>query len=159
MTMKKNINWEIIIKSISFGLAFVLMMLVLSQTALPNTIKSIMVKIDADIYEPPIASEWATLFGYRIAIYFSVPFLVTLFELIFLKNKRNKNTILTNLEAQFLSFSLLNSIFYLFSLDYLFKANIFSIYDSLLTLLLFIVTILFDKRMPYILMVNKEEKE
>ena len=88
--MKKNINWEIIIKSISFGLTFVLIMLILSQTALPNTIKTITAKIDADIYEPPNVGEWATLFGYRIAIYFSTPFLVTLFELVFLKNKRNK---------------------------------------------------------------------
>ncbi len=155
----KKINWEIIIKSISFGSVFILIMFILSRTTLPNTIKSIMAKIDSDIYEPPIASEWATLFGYRIAIYFGVPFLTTLFEIIFFQNKRNKNVILTNLESQFLSFSLINGVFYLFSLDYLFKANIFSIYDSLLALLLFIVTFLFDKRMPHILTVNEEEKE
>ena len=151
----KKITKEILIRAAAYGVVFAITVLILSKTPLPNRIKEIMSTIGAETFEPPIAGEWATLFVYRICIYLAAPIVVSTFEVIFFKSKRNKYTWITNLEAQFLGFSIISGVFYLFSLDYVFKADIFTIKDSIIFLFLFIMTVVLDKRLPLVFM--KEE--
>lgn len=151
----KRITKEILIRAAAYGVVFVVTMLILSKTPLPNRIKEIMSSIGAEVYEPPIAADWAALFSYRICIYLAAPVLVSAFEMVIFKSKRNKYTWITNFEAQFLGFSIISGMFYLFSLDYVFKADIFAIKDSIVFLLLFILTAILDKRLPLVFM--KEE--
>jgi len=151
----KRITKEILIRAAAYGVVFVVTMLILSKTPLPNRIKEIISSIGAEVYEPPIVADWAVLFSYRISIYLAAPVLVSVFEMGVFKSKRNKYTWITNFEAQFLGFSIISGIFYLFSLDYVFKADIFAIKDSIVFLFLFILTAILDKRLPLVFM--KEE--
>ena len=153
---KKKLNTELLVKTIVFAVSFILTMLILSFTPLPNEIKNIMSTIGADVYEPPVRKEWSVLFVYRLLIYFLIPVVVTIVELIFIKRKRKAHTLLLNLEAQFLGFTVISGLFYLFALDYVFKADIFSIKDSIMSLLLFILTLTLDKNMPHVFLTNDE---
>ena len=153
----KKITKEILIRASVYSVIFIVVMLILCNTSLPNRIKEIMSTIGTDIYEPFVFVDWLILFIYRICIYFAAPLIVTAFEVIFLKSKRNKYTIITNLESQFLGFSFISGIFYLLSLDYVFKADIFSIKDSIIFLFLFILTVVLDKRLPLVFMKDGEE--
>lgn len=159
--MKKLLkeNLDLIIKTIIFSIVFSVIMLILAKcTNLPNIIKDITSKIDSCVYVEPDGREWVILFLYRLSIYFGLPIIVIIFEIIFFKKKRNLHSILLNLEAQFLSFSLISGLYYFFSLDYIFKSNIFSIKDSIVFLISFVITFVADKEIGHVIQ-NKEKND
>lgn len=157
--MQNRFYKELLIKTGIFFAIFVLALIILAITkTIPNVIKEITGKIGADI-DPPypfIFKEWIILYSYRTCVYFAVPVISFAFESIFRKSVKKKDIFLTNIEAQFLGFSIFKGAYYLLSLDYVFKNDIFSIQDSLIFVLVFVFTIVFDKRIP-LLFANVEE--
>ena len=140
------------IKSLVFFLYFCLILLVAYIFKWPQEFDS-HVYIDNDFK----VSSYILLIVYRILIYFTFPFIVSLFE--FLKNKmklKYRKLLIQNFNIQFFTYALISGIYVLFGLDKLLNVEIFGASDAMLFITGFVFTTIIDKTIPSLISDNKE---
>jgi len=152
-----KVTKELLIKTVCFSIAIILLIITLKYTNVFETMKAISSRISNPSDHPLNAGEWAMLFGYRVAVYFGIPLLVTVVELIFLKEKRKVAWAVINLEAHFIALSIVCGIYYLFAIDYALGTKILTIEHSLTSLLLLLFTVILGKTFPHIFVPNYKE--
>lgn len=140
---------RMLIKSGVFGFIFIITMLVLARTTFPETIKAL-IDYKNDISETSIwdpKKQFWPIVVFRIGVYFIVPIVVSFFD-ISKSEKRNYGIrLLENLECQFFGYSFISAFYYVFGLDILCRADIFSIQDSVIFVCSAIATLIFDKKL------------
>lgn len=102
-------------------------------------------------------SSYILLIIYRVLIYFTFPFFVSLFEFFKRKNQTTyKKLLIQNFNIQFCTYALISGIYVLFGLDKLFNVEIFGASDAMLFITGFIFTTIIDKSIPSLISDDKK---
>jgi len=153
----KRATKELFVKSLVFTLLIILMMVIIKFTDLNSIIRGYESRVGNISSHPLNGLEWLAIVGYRILIYFAIPIFVTIFEIIFFKNKRKMSWAIVNFEAHFIALSLVCGVYVIFGLDYLFGTRILTIEHSVTSILLFLFTFLLGKKFPHVFIPNEKE--
>lgn len=126
------------------GLAFIIILFVLSYTKLPE-------KFDTYVYYEDFKFDaWLWLFIYRSSIYFIYPFVVSYIEILVPSRKCIPYIfrLLENFNIQFLTYTLFSALYALFGIDKVLGTDIFGSSDSFMFIGSFILTLLINKSLP-----------
>lgn len=135
-----------IIKSIINLIVFILLLLILTKTKLPE-------KFDSYVYYKDFqANAWLLLIAYRFTIYFLYPFIVSGFEAISSTRKciPFKYRLLENFNIQFFTYTFATALYALLGLDKILGTDIFGSSDSFMFIGSFIFTLLINKSLPFL---------
>lgn len=130
-----------IVKTILNIVVFIILLLVLTITKLPELFDSYVYYKDFKV------NAWILLIAYRCFIYFLYPFIVSFFER---KTIPYKYKLIENFNIQFFSYTFLTAIYALFGLDKVLGTDIFGSSDSFLFIGSFIFTLLINKSIPFL---------
>lgn len=151
-----KVTKELFIKTLAFVLIIAILMYVDKITGLFDMVKNISSRITNPSANPLNAGDWAILFAYRFVIYFALPIIVTVVELIFFKQKRSFAWAILNFEAHFIALSIVCGVYYVFALDYVIGSKILTIEHSVTSLMLLLFTFLLSKKFPHIFIADEK---
>jgi len=152
-----KVTKELLIKTGCYFVATCVLMVIIKYSGLLDIIKTISQRATSGTSIPLNMADWLLLIGYRLLIYFAIPLLVSIIELIFVKKKRHISWVVLNLEAHFIAISIVCGLYYLFALDYVVGTKILTIEHSLTSLLLLFFTVTLGKTFPHIFIPNEKE--
>lgn len=135
-----------IIKVVINFIVFVLLLFGLAMTKLPS-------ELDSHVYYKDFQIKaWLLLILYRLVLYVAYPFVLTFIEN--LDSSRHKVKfkfrLLENFNVEFLTYSIISSLYVLLGVDKILGAELFGASDAFMFIGAFIFTLLLNKTLPHL---------